>query len=204
MIVRWSSTMPCFSFAQCLASPDSSLCPTLFHTHYRRWPMPFFSSLKLKQTLCCLPVPAQQLRTEIGGRTSVRTSEPGGGRLAAGMRVLDLQRPCLHPPPPPFETETVAKRRRGVVGVATSLFSLHSFFDHLHITPPYTQPPSPTPLSVKERKTDICITSSYCTRFIWNLRVSLERAEEKYFFVEVIFCCLSFFFLSKKKKNSEK
>lgn len=103
-----------------------------------------------------------------------------------------------------WDCETVAKRRRGVVGVATSLFSLHSFFDHLHITPPYTQPPSPTPLSVKERKTDICITSSYCTRFIWNLRVSLERAEEKYFFVEVIFCCLSFFFLSKKKKNSEK
>lgn len=154
MIVRWSSTMPCLSFAQCLASPDSSLCPTLFHTHYRRWPMPFFWSLKLKQTLCCLPVPAQQLRTEIGGRTSVRTSEPGGGRLAAGMRVLDLQRPCLHPPPPPFETETVAKRRRGVVGVATSLISLHSFLTTYISHPLIPSPPPPRLyLSRRERLT---------------------------------------------------
>lgn len=133
----------------------------------------------------------------------LRTSEPGGGRLASRHESAGCAASLFTSAPPTLHLrlwdcckETLSRRgRRRHLPHLSSLF----FFDHLHITPSCTQPasaPSTPLLSVKERKTDICIASSCCTRFIWDFWISIERAEgkKKYFFVELIFCCLSFFF----------
>lgn len=179
-----------------------SVCPTLCFWHsLQKVTMPFFQSLK--QSLCCFPVPTQQL---LPSQSAPALAENGDWRTHTSMDRWARWRPSgcwdesagfatslfTFTPVPHLRLRNCCKETcRGVVGGATSLTSLHYFWPTYH-TPP------PSSLSVKERKTDICIASSYCTRFTWNLWVSIvKRAEEKNnFFVGLIFCCL-FLFLKK-------
>lgn len=193
-----------------------SVCPTLFFTLITEGDQCHFSEVLNWNRLCAvswsprssfrpLGLLQHQLRTEIGGRTPVRTSEPGGGHLAAGWECWICSVLVYIRPPPPFETVRLLQRlsRHGRRRHLPHLSSL--FLDHLHITPPYTQSPTPPPpLSVKERKTDICIASSYCTQFIWNLWVSIERAEKKKILCRINLLLSVFFSFFQKKNNSEK
>lgn len=138
--------VPLLHSLQHLASPDSSLCipHCVFDTHCRRWQCHFpevlnrvcAASQSPRSSFCPVGPLQHRLRTEIG-HTPVWTSEPGGGHLAAGMRVLDLERPCLHPPHlPHLRLRDCCKETcRGVVGGATSLIALHYFWPPTYHSP---------------------------------------------------------------------
>lgn len=143
-----------------------SACPTLFFTLITEGDQCHFSEVLNWNRLCAvswsprssfrpLGLLQHQLRTEIGGRTPVRTSEPGGGHLAAGWEcwicsVLVYIRPLLH-----LRLWDCCKDCRGVVGGATSLISLRSFWT-TYISRPLIPSPPPHPhpyLSRRERLT---------------------------------------------------
>lgn len=163
--------------------------------------MPVSWSLKLKQTLCCPPPPSWERRLEdahqSGPVSQVAASWPPGWECWI-CSVLVYICPLLHSRLWDCCKETLLRRGRRCHHPHRSSL----FFDHLHIMPPDTQPPTPPPpLSVRERETDICIASSYCTQFIWKLWVSVERAEEKIFLCRINLL-FSVFFLSFKKKKT--
>ena len=105
------------------------------------------ASRSLRCSFRLLGLLQHQLRTEIGGHTPVRTSEPGGGQMRAAFSASFF----TSAPSSIWDCETVAKKRcRGVVGSATSLIS-SLFSDHLHITPQY---PGPHPTLICQGEKD--------------------------------------------------
>lgn len=145
----------------------------------------------LKQSLCCFSAPTQQL---LSSQSAPAPAENGDWRTHTSMDQWTRWRPSgcwdesagfatslfTSTPAPHLRLRDCCKEIcRGVVGGATSLISLHYFWPPTYHTPLHPVLP-PSPVFVKERKTDICIASSYCTQFIWNLWVSIvKRAEEK-------------------------
>lgn len=131
---------------QRLASPDSSLCvPLCFWHSLQKVTMPFFWSLK--QSLCCFPVPTQQLlpsrsapaRAENGDWTHTSLDQwarwrPSGCRDASAGFGASLF--TSTPPPPHLRLRDCCKETcRGVVGGATSLIALHYFWPPTYHSP---------------------------------------------------------------------
>lgn len=200
---------------QHLASPDSSLCvPHLCFWHsLQKVTMPFFWSLK--QSLCCFPVPTQQLlpsrsapaRAENGDWTHTSLDQwarrwPSGCRDASAGFGASL---FTSTPPPPFETERLLQRDLSRCGRRCHLPHRSSLFLTTYISQPLTPSVLPLYLSRRERLTYALLPVIALSSFgIYEL--ALLRAEKG----EEIFLCrinlllsLSFSFL-KKKKNSGK
>lgn len=105
---------------QRLASPDSSLgVPHCFWHSLQKVTMPFFWSLK--QSLCCFPVPTQQLlpqsvRSSMGWERRLDTHHFGPVSQVVAIWLPGWE--CwiwsvlvyIHPPPPISDWETIAKR----------------------------------------------------------------------------------------------
>lgn len=173
-------------------------CPVKPETRLLLFPSPVLSTQKpfflaertLQQLLPSQSFAEPDCSSTVGGgrfeNTPVRTNDPGGSQLAAGMRkaVLDWQHPSLHPRflpllllPTSFETEKLSQRDLSVEAWETRPPPSSSV--HYVWPPTYHAPNTPDALvpfyqSRRERLTRMhCFQwHNFWTQFIRNLWVS--------------------------------